>query len=441
MPGNDNMMGNEPTPEELAAMEAMEMRAKEQKAALEEAHEALTEALAATLNTQEALDTANTAHTALTTAIAAAADVSAADKAKYENAASAAMGTIASAQKIFDAAKAEAARKQAEADAKALNEMAMKLNTAIVVSRPVSGNTQGGAVTVSNESYTAGSGVEISSTPFHINDQERPASGTANPVVIGDSMVTLQRVTDGTWGQAVNRELKLTDQPVASLGGWQGKRYERKGADGNVLDTAVIYTNQGASELQPFATKHAGIIESTGDNIGAVLQSNFVNLKPMSLKEDEFRSTPGTKTHELAAGSTASHIIVSGTLDGAQGQFRCAADATCTSSGGPEGSTLLSESWFFVPAAGAMATPTPDTRYAGFGWWAQGDSNGADGLYVVVREHAAQGAKFVLSEGGESVNGVTQTTGAEVITAFKGLSGTGHLQRARGRQGRHVRAA
>ena len=75
----------------------MQMRAKEQKAALEEAHEALTEALAATLNTQEALDAANTAHTALTTAIAAAADVSAADKAKYENAASAAMGTIASA--------------------------------------------------------------------------------------------------------------------------------------------------------------------------------------------------------------------------------------------------------------------------------------------------------------------------------------------------------
>ena len=85
MPGNDNMTGNEPTPEELAAMEAMEMRAKEQKAALEEAHEALTEALAETLNTQAALDAANAAHMALTAAIAAAADVSAADKAKYED--------------------------------------------------------------------------------------------------------------------------------------------------------------------------------------------------------------------------------------------------------------------------------------------------------------------------------------------------------------------
>lgn len=136
MPGNET--GNEPTPEELAAIEAMQMRAKEQKAALERAHEALTEALAATLNTQEALDAANTAHTALTTAIAAAADVSAADKAKYENAASAAMGTIASTQKVFDANEAEDARKQAEADAKALNEMAMKLNAAIVVSRPLS---------------------------------------------------------------------------------------------------------------------------------------------------------------------------------------------------------------------------------------------------------------------------------------------------------------
>ena len=347
MAGNDNMTGNEPTPEEMAAMEAMEMRAKEQKAALEEAHEALTEALAATLNTQEALDAANTAHTALTTAIAGAADVSAADKAKYENAASAAMGTIASAQKIFDAAKAEAARKQAEADAKALNEMAMKLNAAIVVSRPVSGNTQGGAVTTDNISYGAGSGVEISSNPFRSDDSDRPASGAANPVVIGDSMVTLQRVTDGAWTDAVNRELKLTDQPVASLGGWSGKRYERKGADGNVLDTAVIYTNQSASESELFATKYAGIINDEG----IVPNASLVTLKPMA---SEFRTTPGTRTHKLEAGDTTStHITVRGTLDGAQGQFRCAAAATCTSSGGSEGSTLLSGGWFFVPAAGA----------------------------------------------------------------------------------------
>ena len=167
MAENDNMTGNEPTPEEMAAMEAMQMRAKEQKAALEEAHEALTEALAATLNTQEALDAANTAHTALTTAIAAAADVSAADKAKYENAASAAMGTIASTQKVFDANEAEAARKQAEADAKALNEMAMKLNAAIVVSRPLSAATAGAEPMVDNQSYGTGSGVEIFSSAFH----------------------------------------------------------------------------------------------------------------------------------------------------------------------------------------------------------------------------------------------------------------------------------
>ena len=407
MPGNET--GNEPTPEEMAAMEAMEMRAKEQKAALEEAHEALTEPLAATLNTQEALDAANTAHTALTTAIAAAADVSAADKAKYENAASAAMGTIASAQKIFDAAKTEAARKQAEADAKALNEMAMKLNAAIVVSRPLSAPTSGAEPIVDNESYGTGSGVEIFSSAFHIDDSDEAEA--ASSVVIGDSMVTLQRVANGSFADAANRELKLTDQPVASLGGWQGKRYERKGSDGKVLDTAVIYTNQEAATQEPFATKHAGIIESSGENLGAVLQSNFVNLKPMSR---EFRNFPGTKTHKLAAGSTASHIIVSGTLDGATGQFRCLASNVCTSAGGPEGSTLLSDGWFFVPAAGAMTTPTPDTRYAGFGWWAQGDSNGADGLYVVVRSGPDADAKFVLS----------QTGGADVITAFKGLSGT-----------------
>lgn len=244
-----------------------------------------------------------------------------------------------------------------------------------------------------------------SPAPFTIDDADEAEA--ASPVVIDDSMVTLQRVANGAFADAANRELKLTDQPVASLGGWQGKRYERKGSAGKVLDTAVIYTNQGAATQEPFATKHAALF----NNEGHIPNAQLADLKPMA---EDFRDTAGTKTHERPAGDTTStHIIVRGTLDGAPGNFRCAVDAICTSAGGPDGTTLLSDGWFFVPGPGAM-TSSLDDKYAGFGWWAQEDSMGADGFYVVVRSGPDADAKFVLSD----------TGGADVITAFKGLSGT-----------------
>ena len=110
------------------------------------------------------------------------------------------------------------------------------------------------------------------------------------------------------------------------------------------------------------------------------------------------------------------YISIAGTLDGAPGQFRCGTTIgtdVCTSTGDTDGSTQLSAGWYFVADAGAM-TSTPDDTYAGFGWWAQEDSNGADGFYVVVIPSDDADAKFVLSS----------TGGADVITAFKGLSGT-----------------
>ena len=254
--------------------------------------------------------------------------------------------------------------------------------------------------------------MEIHSTPFHIDSSEKPFSNAGNPVVIGDSMVTLQRMTDGAAASVENRELKLTDQPVASLGDWQGKRYERKNADDKVLDTAVIYTNQGPPKRELFATKHATLL---GANSGQIPNASLAALMPMS---EEFRTTPGIKDHQLPASVTTrpNYISIAGTLDGATGQFRCgtAIDTdVCTSTGDTDGSTRLSAGWYFVADAGAM-TSTPDDTYAGFGWWAQEDSNGADGFYVVVIPDDDADAKFVLSS----------TGGADVITAFKGLSGT-----------------
>ena len=318
-------------------------------------------------------------------------------------------------QTAIDTAKAETEKEEAERrkeEQAALNEMAMKLNAAIVVSRPVSGSTVGGAADVSNESFGAGSGVEIHSTPFHIGDDGKPFSNAGNPVVIGDSMVTLQRMENGAPDTAENRELKLTDQPVASLGGWQGKRYERKNADDKVLDTAVIYTNQDPPKRELFATKHATIL---GNNNGQIPNASLADLMPMS---EDFRTTPGIKDHQLPASVTTrpNYISIAGTLDGAPGQFRCGTTIgtdDCTSKGDTDGRTQLGAGWYFVADAGAM-TSTPDDKYAGFGWWAQEDSNGADGFYVVVIPSNDADAKFVLSE----------TGGGDVITAFKGLSGT-----------------
>ena len=213
-------------------------------------------------------------------------------------------------------------------------------------------------------------------------------------------------------------ELKLdASTTVAALGDWQGAQYVKTDSDGKVTDTAVIYTNQSPPKLEPFATKHADIINNIGAVPNASIVNEALNLRPMS---DEFRTSPGTKDHQLAASVTErpAYIGIAGTLDGAPGEFRCGTTIgtdVCTSEGGTDGSTKLSAGWYFIPNDGAMAS-TPDSAYSAFGWWLNedGDTKRADGFWFVSRPGSGTTA---------SVDGTIIDTAA-AITAVQNLRGT-----------------
>lgn len=214
-------------------------------------------------------------------------------------------------------------------------------------------------------------------------------------------------------------ELKLdASTTVAALGDWQGAQYVKTDSDGKVTDTAVIYTNQDPTKLELFTTKHAGIINSIGAVPNASIVNEDLNLRPMS---EEFRTSPGTKDHQLAASVTErpAYISVVGTLDGAPGEFRCGTTIgtdVCTSAAGTDGSTQLSAGWYFIPNEGAMAS-TPDATYSAFGWWLNedGDTKRADGFWFVPRPGDGTTA---------SVDGILIDDNEAAITAVQNLRGT-----------------
>ena len=390
-------MGNdEPTPEEMAAMET-------QKADLMMKAEALETATAGTLDTQEKLDAATAAHTALIASIAAATAV---DTAMYQVQADAAEAKIEGAQGVVDG-QAEVDRMATEAaetermekERADMNALAKALKTGIDI------NLTGGRVDSDNQG------------------QARPYLTAANVLGINPTL----GVTDSTLPEPVeNRELKLdASTTVAALGGWQGAQYVKMDSDDKVTDTAVIYTNQSPPKRELFATKHGnggihgntGIIGANGQVSSASIVSEVLNLMPMS---EEFRTTPGIKNHQLAASVTErpAYIGIAGTLDGAPGEFRCGTTIgtdVCTSEGGTDGSTKLSAGWYFIPNDGAMAS-TPDSAYSAFGWWLNedGDTKRADGFWFVSRPGSGTTA---------SVDGTIIDTAA-AITAVQNLRGT-----------------
>ena len=370
--------------EEMAAMEM-------QKADLAMKSEALETATAGTLDTQEKLDAAAAAHAALIASIAAATAV--ADTAMYQAQADAANAAIAAARKVVDAQaeKDRLAMEAAEAERMAAEQAAM--------------NALARALKAGIDTDLIRGRVEST-----VTTEGRPyLNPTTNVLGIQPTVGVRDNALPGT---IEHTQLKLdASTTVAALGGWQGAQYVRTDSDGMRTDTAVIYTNQGLPKRELFATKHAGIIANTGE----VPNASLAGLMPMS---SAFRTTPGTKTHTLPSGVTSDYIVHRGTLDGAPGQFRCGSTATtCTSAGGPNGTTILGAGWYFIADANAM-TSTPDTAYSGFGWWLEedGDNKRADGFWFVSRP--AGGADI------DSVDGTLIDDDADAITAVQNLRGT-----------------
>ena len=338
-----------PTPEEIAEMEAMQMRAMEQKADLEEANGALDTALAATLNTQDALDAANAAHTALAAAIEAAADVSAADKAMYQAAASAAMVRIADAQKIFEAAEAQ---RMAEAEEQRKMEEAAKAAEMAKVGKALKAalgnNPLGHLDTTTNTggaTFTAAGGLSV--------DQTQGTLTTDPPAV------TLS-----------------AGNSAGSLGTWSGTNYAQTNRGTGVSNSAVVYTNQATPKMYSLATRYAtaGNIPASGGTYtpgtgGKGVLAINAGAADSNIKAAMF-PTAGTKT--FSATAPATEILVPGTYHGASGTYRCS--GTCTATVTATG-TSLGGTWVFAHGAGAMVS-VPDADYLAFGWWLNKDKDG-----------------------------------------------------------------
>ena len=338
-----------PTPEEIAEMEAMQMRAMEQKADLEEANGALDTALAATLNTQDALDAANAAHTALAAAIEAAADVSAADKAMYEAAASAAMVRIADAQKIFEAAEAE---RMAEAEEQRKMEEAAKAAEMAKVGKALK--------------------AALGSNPLAHLDIT-PNTGGAGLAAAG---LTVDQ-TRGTLTADPGAVTLSAGDSAGSLGTWSGTNYAHTNRGTGVSNSAVVYTNQAAPKSYSIATRYA-----TAANVptsGGTYTAGTGGKGTLSLAADspdtkimaDMFPTVGSKTFSPAEGAT--EILVPGTYHGASGTYRCI--GTCVATVTTGGGISLSDAWEFAHSAGAMVSVS-DADYLAFGWWLNKDKDG-----------------------------------------------------------------
>ena len=362
-----------PSAEELAAMQMREM---EQKTALEEAHEALDTALAATLNTQGALDAANAAHKTLSDAIAAADDVSAADKAKYETAASDAMGQIAQAQKIFDEAETERMAMERErqrmedaAAAAAMAATAAKLYAGIAA--PTTTSTGEPGRRFANHAGTAGDRIFVGIDQTDV-------------ILLEDKKTT-----------------------VAANHGWEGKRYAAE-PDGDGMYEAMVWSNVGEPKMGArfnsgesgvgFDLDTDGVLVST-ETIGDGAASGvFAADNASRIASPQFDHSAGTKVFKLPEDnpSGATRINIPGSYYGVSGTYTCTASGadTCTAvKASGEGYTLGvtgSALWTFKPTnAEARVTDTPDAIYASYGWWIH---TAEDGKLTASAFHDIKGA-------------------------------------------------
>ena len=257
-------------------------------------------------------------------AITDAADVPAAEKAAYS-------GEIAAHENTLNAAKNS--RKMAMDDAvKEGNAMAKKLYAGLGES---STSLDGATVTIN-----AGTGKVMADTD----------DGSADPAAF---------------------ELKATDTKVMPYGSWKGTDYVVKTK--SMTDHAVIYSNPGEPEKEPFADKHTDVSE------GRLAQTNFVASLVAS---EKFASGSGGKDHTDEAGDVAG---LRGTYDGADGLYQCSQTGTtaCRSQVDGEGGIILTGGWTFKPDKNAM-TSTPDNSYVAYGWWSRETATGVDVATFVI---------------------------------------------------------
>ena len=299
-----------------------------------------TASTAVTGLTDDASDTAigaaDSAVAAAKMAIADAANVPASEKAAFNTAIAAIEGSLTAKKTSIMAARDDAYKAMRAAMAKTGKAMHAAL---------------GGAAADTNA--LANAAVTRTATgDFMVDAAENAGSLTVNP----DSVT-----------------LKAGDDAMA-LGSWNGTHYSHTNAGTKVVNAAVVYNNKGPGKSVSFATLEYEIIAEDGPNKGYVAVDGTDEAEVARVMATAFTHS-GTQNHPIPARSNA--FYVSGTYDGAPGEYRCM--GTCTSTNDGKGApSALGGTWHFKPDAGAGAMAhQPDATYLYYGWWVSKDKDGA----------------------------------------------------------------
>ena len=285
-----------------------------------------------------AIGAADSAVAAAKTAIADAANVPAAEKAAFNTAIAAIEGSLGAKKTSIMAVRDDAYKAMRAAMAKTGKAMHAAL-----------GPNQGGTTPLTNIAAPT-----LGSTGLTVN----AAAGAGSLPDATDSDDVLLKAGDA----------------ATPLGSWNGTHYAHTDTGTKVVNEAVVYNNKGPGRSVSFATLEYEIITADGPNKGYVAVDGAAAAEVARVMATAFTHS-GTQNHPIPARSNA--FYVSGTYDGASGEYRCT--GTCTSTndgkGAPSG---LGGTWHFKPDAGASAMAhQPDTNYLYYGWWVSKDKDGA----------------------------------------------------------------
>ena len=361
-------MDDQQTAEEQAARQAMQMRATEQKAALDKANKDLTAALPPPLlNSQDKIDAANDALKKLNDAITAAVDVSDADKAEYVNDANTAMLRIGDAQRRFNAdedarvaMERERQRMEEAAEAERMAALAKKLYAVLTPSN------------LNSASHATGSNAGDLQVKLDLDGNDGNA-GICDGNLNCDGSETIYLSED-------------KDAEVADNHGWEGKRYTFSGTTtvgGTAFPgtyEAMVWSNvEAPKEGEKFSTEYSA------NFTGGTLNEATTEGNAGRVASPRFDHTAGLKRFGLPDPNPRGQTIVTvpGSYHGVAGTYHCdpADGSTCAASFAGPGFNLGgvtadgtfaadNAEWTFRPAdANARVMGAEDTVYSSYGWW------------------------------------------------------------------------
>ena len=241
-------------------------------------------------------------------------------------------------------------------------------------------------------------------------------------------------IDDGTTPPVVTLD---EGDSAGSLGGWAGTHYAHTNTGTKVVNAALVYTNQGAPEREPFDDVYTVEEENAGDVPAfTAIKGSLTVVSDGAVDEDaDLADVTGTAfthsgTQNHAVDDDTGVFLTRGYYDGAPGQYRCTGTTCSSTNDGEGGPSVMTGTWHFKPDAGAMVSQ-PDDTYLYYGWWLSKDKDGdptaASAFAGVVAPGTTDAADALRSGTGETLTGSATYAGhaAGKFAMSNPLDGTG----------------